>query len=216
MTIDEIFQIFRRSMSGSGRGINFPRNTPREKTYLWRWLSAFKSKADGWGLNEETTALFIRYIIDYAKSTNQLHRGASILSNPDILKICYKRLKEEIVFQDESIRNLEKEKKFVEDRGDLSHRPSGGYCNLTRWYLSGQIGRKFVALSKKCSEVLTTMPPDERSEFPNTLELLKARTSALSGGADDISEIMGTDMNWAGVPNYCKPSALSSSSANDE
>ena len=95
---------------------------------------------------------------------------------------------------------LEKEKRFLVSHGDPSHGPNGSYKNITKWYLSGQISKQYIALSKLCSKIVSGLPTDERVELPTGLDLLKTRMNLLTSDDGSISKIFGNDLNKVGVP----------------
>lgn len=186
-------------MAKVGRKVSFPANTPKEKTYLWRWLKVFKNRIDEWELDQKTTAKFISYIVDYARQNKQLNRGAAILNRDDILKICYDRLRDELHHCENMYDRLSKEVQVID--GNLLDNPNGGYPNIVQWYHSGLISLELLSLSAKCIKAISNLNEEDAAELPDKRQLIKTRTRILlNEDLTKLREILGGDLITSGVP----------------
>jgi len=191
-----IFRQFRTEMKSVGRKINFPQNTPPEKTYLYRSLKCFAEKVDEWEMSHDMSHTMISLVVRYAKDHNMLDRGAALLTMRSILDICHKQLSMQLDEREDAHSNLQRCRDFLDNQDLSARRRPGGYCNLTVWYQTGQLSLAFLSVSKSCLAALSKLPKSERSELPSKYDLLKSRIALLCTEENRVAvrKIMGADL----------------------
>lgn len=203
--VDNIFRWYRDTMRTCGIKVNYPKNTSPDKTYMYRAFVRFADKTIEWEFDDDTTRLFIGVAVAYAKSRKLLNKGAWLLTMEPILKICYKKLKDNIK-DDYNIMNLVKNSKRRIERlrtqnseiVEILVEPInfGGYARITIMYKTGEISAVYLSLSKICRKALSRLNTSDRLELPPNRELLKMRTRILSSNEVEsaLRKIMGSDL----------------------
>jgi len=73
---------------------------------------------------------------------------------------------------DKMIKRIKADKERTE-HVDLSYRDSpDGLCKLTTMYMSGEMSKTFIAISRKCNLILKKLKKHERGLLPSGTELL--------------------------------------------
>lgn len=198
----KIYRWFQRAMQRMGRKVAFPKDTPPEKTYLYRSLKRFADKVDDWELSDDMVIMMIALVIRWAAKKDMLHRGASLLTMTSVLDICYEEMKAQSQKRENLCREINRCQEFVRSNPQLLRRMRrGGMTNLTCWYQTGRITIPFLSVSKSCNDALASLPEQERTVLPSDFDLLRNRIYLLADtdSRDKISAIMGPDLLLKGV-----------------
>lgn len=189
------FEWFSAEMKRAGRGISFPIDTDPQKTYMYRTVAKFVKTVSEYKLSDDMIRGMIQSIVKHAKVHRLLDRGVSLLTMRSMLDICSNDLQQQGIEQASMIDELKRCKDFIKNKDLLARARRGGYCNLIRWYQTGQLTLPFVAISKNCMRAVTNLSESEREVIPPRRDILKSRITTLR--ADDLSKIktiMGSDL----------------------
>lgn len=181
-----------------GCRIEFPRHTPREKSYLWRTLSRFHDKVvNDWGMDPETTRFVVESAIRYGRERNILKsRGAGIINTKGALEVAKQYAEEEAQRSSGVIDRLRRCKSHLAGVDLVRSRRLGGQSNLLSLFESGLIPAAYLALSRSAHRALQAISEWERERLPSDKDLFAIRFKTLRDPlmGDEVREVFGKDL----------------------
>lgn len=181
---DEIYTVWRMcqdSYKRFGFDLNFPKDTDPKKTYQWRYLSSILQKFKTWNLSEQEIIDFIDLAVEQAKISGYLHKGLSVLHQNNILDACYERLTKMGKRQDQNVKMLQNNHKWLlrqavkSDLENILLRTNGSMKNIVLWYQSNNISALYIALSKLCIATYGALSQAELQLMPTKSQLYLLR-----------------------------------------
>lgn len=176
--------------------IRFPQNTPPEKTYKWRYLTAFVCKIDEWEITDDVAFDIIDEMVRIAVRRGMIKKGLALLHADKLLIEACDNAK---VAQETHASEMERFKQDYElvSNGDLMHKDNPkSLPNIVKWYMQGKLSRTYLATSKRCHEAMMQLKPIERAMLPNGKDLLSTRMMVNSKIPlkRQLKSVMGNDM----------------------
>lgn len=184
--ITHVWDLCTEAYSRCGIRLSFPKGTPPEKTYQWRYIIGLVKKFEEWQFDEHLMRRFIEIIASYSKQINMSHKGLAIFHQKNILEVCYKKLLDENSVGEDRLSIIREAHnwllarsaggdvvKYLLYRGDLD-----AYCNLTIAFKSNKLPDYYLALSKYCMAAimnLSSTHSSERSQLPSYYKLFEIR-----------------------------------------
>lgn len=195
---DRILRIFKYCQIAFNRvGINvsFPKNTDPSKTYKWRYLENFDRRISDLQVSDDTILKILNAIVDHAVKHKQLRKGLALLAVDQILDIGLKAIEGQEKASGHLIDRLQADHDFVGDKDPAGKDHNKALPNLVKWYMTGQISKQYLTVSRKCHAAMIGFDRVERSLLPPGKELVMLRMEMM--GDDNtkrrIMYIMGDD-----------------------
>lgn len=193
------------AMRGAGRNIKFPKCSDRTKTYQFRWTKRFCERCyNEFDLDDKTVNALVYEIVRYAKSHKLLDRGTQVLSLGNVADICYETITDMMDEERSIIREMHSCHSFLRGQANgkdnlvrnLKQLSENGYPNIVNWYHLGHITEVYLALSKPCRRVLSSLTDEQKEGLPSSFELLRICTHVTSDRdlLPKLKEILGRDL----------------------
>ena len=202
--IHETYKILQRKYKELGLGISLPENTDPRKTYGWRYLVNFVRRMEQLEISEHYYPIVINAILEHAKRRGLLNRGFAVLNKLDIVDLVIRNLEKDISKSRQQLERVLASHNFIQKQQNqhnisdiLSIKGSkNAYTNMTKWYEQGYLAPEYIALSKNCRRVLSTINTGERTIFPETIKLMKMRLQILSDNetTDQLKTALNDDL----------------------
>lgn len=165
-----------------GQTLKFPEATEPTKTYQWRYATRLARQLEEWEFDEQTSLVFIRYAVEYARKKGLLRKGLSAFFQSNILDICYDRIKSECNEVDRRLTLLRQSHSFLSARANgrpivdvlLSRPAPNTYYNIVQWFERHRVSTIYLALSKSCTAALSKLAKldsEQRSLLPGPADL---------------------------------------------
>ncbi|MDP6583258.1 MAG: hypothetical protein QF535_01295 [Anaerolineales bacterium] len=194
----KVFKYLQEAFGKIGMRVDFPKHTDPKKTYKWRYIVNFIEKLDELGASNDTVIRIIEAIAKYANKHKQSHKGLSLLTSDFIIQICCENVEKAGNSNNSILLRIEKDAAFIR-QNDLSAQKGLGLPNIVKWYMQRTISDSYIALSRRCYEVMLTLDSIERSMLPNGKELIRTRMELFKDARlkHKIKLIMGDD--WRSI-----------------
>lgn len=183
-----------------------PKGTDFTKTYQYRAINYFTKKMEKEAFSEQTIKAIVYAAVRYGKKNGLLSsKGVNILNMKSVIEICMKDIKDRDMTANEIIDNVRRSREYLIKLGytkasDLI-KPvkTGGMPRLSYYLTLGEITPVFLALSRTASFALSKI---DRTKMPTDEELMRLRIKLLMNNdiKSKINEILGSDLNTAGLP----------------
>lgn len=200
-----VYSWFQSAMHGAGRKIKFPRCSDKTKTYQFRWTKKFCDRCyNEFGLDDKTVKALVYEVVGYAKSRKLLDRGTQILCMGNVADICYETITSMMDEEQSLIYEMQSCHRFLYDQvsnkdnlvRNLKKLSENGYPNIVNWYHLGHITDVYLALSKPCRRVLSSLTDEQREGIPGNFELLRVCTHVTSDRdlLPRLRKVFGSDL----------------------
>ncbi len=202
----QIWELCRGTFARYGCNLKFPKNTPKEKTYHWRFASRLNEKFKEWEFDAPAREACIEIAAQTAGPKRLRQSGLAALFRDDLLQVCYSELTKQHTDALVAIDNIRESHNFVtsmcagrELLSVLSLTSPGQYnTNLVVWYERGRICPEYVAMSKACYEALKRLSiaePSQRSiVLPDSrIDYLRSRLLKNDNFNLAVQEILAAD-----------------------
>lgn len=202
----QVWELCRGTFARYGCNLKFPKNTPKEKTYHWRFASRLNEKFKEWEFDAPAREACIEIAAQTAGHKRLRQNGLAALFRDDLLQICYSELNRRHTDSQLAINNIQESHDFVISMcagkdllSVLSLTGPGQFnTNLVVWYERGRISPEYVAMSRACHEALKRLEiadPGQRSLVINQQRIDYLRSQLLKNDNFNtaVENILATD-----------------------